>query len=627
MKKAQRSPKIGTGLLLVLIVISVFALGYYTEGRITGKAVEGMETVTGEMVGVSGMAVQDYLADIRAAYEKYPALKEYPGIIEKIMYIESGGRNIKGDDGQSIGPMQIFIRDASSYGYSEYELKDPSKNIDAGAQKINNMISHQNFQNDERQLILGYNQNNVPTIQAVRSGDGNKIYPNYYPANERQNLVTSRLSKVSIETKEAKKQTWIFNAPSLEKPVQYELNEGLNEDEAKRAYAEYLNSEDSDIDIEFMVSQLTAKKGKVSISGSHLTPHTALVENNKGEEIPYTFPVPAGEDPMAVLEIHLAIKNLYRDKSTGQDWDIAVAPEPTVSTKFESRDPSTDLIYFQGSNQGIKPTRVIDSNNYEVEINYETYRVNTQTGAVVPIRLPTDNQGKVDLNALSDMNIREGIGNTLYFYKDNKKVASANYNSNTKTYKIEGSNEEVVYWSGNLYPTEYLDATLSNEYYGLRIDNAGKYEPLWVKEGSYYTREIVLRWDRQKNGYIPSFSIKPIPNEKILKNPAPAGNVMVSEVYKTDKDGKILQEAIARRVHDKRGVFIDLSEETYKELGIKEDDKIIIRNNEEMEITGKDGNTKNINKKGVNEEIETKEGDITTKTTYNTETKSKTIEK
>ncbi|MBW2989665.1 hypothetical protein KY358_05100, partial [Candidatus Woesearchaeota archaeon] len=42
---------------------------------------------------------------------------------------------------------------------------------------------------------------------------------------------------------------------------------------------------------------------------------------------------------------------------------------------------------------------------------------------------------------------------------------------------------------------------------------------------------------------------------------------------------------------------------------------------------GKDGNTKNINKKGVNEEIETKEGDITTKTTYNTETKSKTIEK
>lgn len=189
--------------MIVLVVISVFSVGYYTEnrgmnlmdsfrmlanggiGKIDGmKGVTGMVTGYGEggMVMVTGGAVSDYSKEIEAAYKKNPIIKRrgFDGIIEAIIMIESsGGIYLTGDNKQSVGPMHVNIDTGKGYGYTEKELRENSfANIDAGAKKIAEIIEDDNFEGDVRQIIFGYNQGGVPSKSAVESGSGKRIYPN-----------------------------------------------------------------------------------------------------------------------------------------------------------------------------------------------------------------------------------------------------------------------------------------------------------------------------------------------------------------------------------------------------------------------------------------------------------------
>jgi len=64
MLKKRKQPSLEAGLLIILIVISLFSIGYYSEGKVSGVAsteVTGMASkqITGDMVRVSGMETSD----------------------------------------------------------------------------------------------------------------------------------------------------------------------------------------------------------------------------------------------------------------------------------------------------------------------------------------------------------------------------------------------------------------------------------------------------------------------------------------------------------------------------------------------------------------------------------------
>lgn len=177
---------------------SIHPLSSETEDVPAPTGYVSAELSSNGMVGVSGMAVEDYKNQIKATYDKYPKLKQYPGIIEQIIQIESGGDpKAKGDEGHAIGVMQINKNDHSIYGYSLKELEqNQGKNIDAGAQKIMSIIKDNNFVEGEtgrKQIIYGYNQKNVPPESKVKSNKQSQIYPNYKGNKE---LVNSRYNNM-----------------------------------------------------------------------------------------------------------------------------------------------------------------------------------------------------------------------------------------------------------------------------------------------------------------------------------------------------------------------------------------------------------------------------------------------
>ncbi len=57
MLQKHKQPSLEAGLLIVLLVISIFSIGFLSENKITGMAVkeEGLEKVSGSMVKVSGI--------------------------------------------------------------------------------------------------------------------------------------------------------------------------------------------------------------------------------------------------------------------------------------------------------------------------------------------------------------------------------------------------------------------------------------------------------------------------------------------------------------------------------------------------------------------------------------------
>ena len=122
--------------------------------------------------------ISSYSTEIQSAYTRYPELNRYPGIIEQLIAAESSGvGSAVGDGGTSIGLMQINTGDpASMRGYTLDQLQNPTNNIDAGAQKIMDIINSPNFKGDRRQIIFGYNQGRVPTIEDINSGDPKQIY-------------------------------------------------------------------------------------------------------------------------------------------------------------------------------------------------------------------------------------------------------------------------------------------------------------------------------------------------------------------------------------------------------------------------------------------------------------------
>mgnify|MGYP001574392368 FL=1 len=175
-------------------------------------------------------AISSYGTEIQAAYNKYPPLRNYPGIIEQIIAAESGGSNsASGDGGKSVGLMQINTADsASRKGYTVEQLNDPANNIDAGAQKILEIISDKNFKGSREQIIFGYNQKNVPSIEAINSKDPDKIYPNI-DSTTAQNLYDTRSQAAQLtQLTNLKPYTALLNGQLVQIGVYASQQDALN---------------------------------------------------------------------------------------------------------------------------------------------------------------------------------------------------------------------------------------------------------------------------------------------------------------------------------------------------------------------------------------------------------------
>ncbi|MFH0978764.1 MAG: hypothetical protein V1837_05685 [Candidatus Woesearchaeota archaeon] len=144
---------------------------------------------------------------VQKAYQNYYTLQPYKDqlFLERLIIVESNGVNKPLNGNSEIGFLQIYSKDSGSNGgYSVEQLKQAQYNIDAGAQKVAEIIDTTQFRQageDKKfaEVLFSYNQKNPANPDAINKMDAAGIYPNVAPDLAKL-LVSSRATNSGLDT-------------------------------------------------------------------------------------------------------------------------------------------------------------------------------------------------------------------------------------------------------------------------------------------------------------------------------------------------------------------------------------------------------------------------------------------